>query len=155
VIDFCAERGVKAFECTHWADGSLGISALAEHVAALTEEKSNFKPLYEIEKPLFAKIETICKEIYRAGEVTAPAAVKQRLKQFEEQGFGNLPICIAKTQIGAPENHEVNLREVRLAAGAGFIVAICGEIMTMPGLPKVPSANSIDVNAQGLIEGLF
>ena len=164
VIDFCAARGVKAYECTHWADGSLGISAFAEHVAALTEEKSNFKPLYDTEKPLFAKIETICKEIYRAGEVTAPAAVKQRLKQFEEQGFGNLPICIAKTQmsfstdptkIGAPENHEVNVREVRLAAGAGFIVAICGEIMTMPGLPKVPSANSIDVNADGLIEGLF
>jgi formate--tetrahydrofolate ligase len=164
VIDFCAERGVKAFECTHWADGSAGISPFAEHIIELADKPNTFKPLYPLEMPLFSKIETICKEIYRAGEVTAPAAVKQRLKAFEDAGYGNLPICMAKTQmsfstdptkIGAPEGHEVNVREVRLAAGAGFIVAICGEIMTMPGLPRVPAANTISVNAEGLIEGLF
>ena len=165
VIDFCATKNVKAYECTHWADGSNGISPFAEHIMTLAETGGkDYKPLYALELPLWKKIETICSEIYRAGEVTAGSGVRAKLDGFEKAGFGNLPICIAKTQmsfstdptkIGAPEGHEVNVREVRLAAGAGFIVAICGEIMTMPGLPRVPAANSINVNADGMIEGLF
>jgi len=114
--------------------------------------------------PLFEKIETIATRIYRASEVIADKKIRSQLKQWQEQGYGDLPICMAKTQYsfstdpnlrGAPTNHSVPIREVRLAAGAGFIVAICGEIMTMPGLPRVPSAEAIGINEEGMIDGLF
>jgi formate--tetrahydrofolate ligase len=137
---------------------------IAEKVAEIAESgQADFKPLYPVEMPLFDKINTICTEIYRAESATADASVKNQLKQWEEEGFGNLPVCMAKTQysfttdptkLGAPSGHTIPVREVRLAAGAGFIVAICGEIMTMPGLPKVPSAENIRLE-DGKIEGLF
>jgi len=126
--------------------------------------QADFKPLYPDEMPLFQKIETIAKEIYRAEEVTADSKIRNQLKDWEAAGFGNFPVCMAKTQYSfstdpnlknAPTGHSVALREVRLSAGAEFIVALTGEIMTMPGLPKVPSANNIYLNDQGQIEGLF
>ena len=125
---------------------------------------ANFAPIYPDEMPLFEKIETIAKRIYRAEEVVADQKIRDQLKQWEDQGYGHLPVCMAKTQYsfstdpnlrGAPTGHSVPVREVRLSAGAGFIVAICGEIMTMPGLPRVPSAESIMLNDYGQIEGLF
>jgi formate--tetrahydrofolate ligase len=125
---------------------------------------ANFAPIYPDEMPLFEKIETIAKRIYRAEEVVADQKIRDQLKQWEDQGYGHLPVCMAKTQYsfstdpnlrGAPTGHSVPVREVRLSAGAGFIVAICGEIMTMPGLPRVPSAESIMLNDDGQIEGLF
>jgi formate--tetrahydrofolate ligase len=125
---------------------------------------SNYKPLYPIEMGLFEKVETIAKEIYRADEVIADQKIRDQLKSWEEQGYGNLPVCMAKTQYsfttdpnrrGAPTGHSLPIREVRLSAGAGFVVVVCGEIMTMPGLPRVPAAESIHINDGGLIEGLF
>jgi formate--tetrahydrofolate ligase len=125
---------------------------------------SNYKPLYPIEMGLFEKVETIAKEIYRADEVIADQKIRDQLKSWEEQGYGNLPVCMAKTQYsfttdpnkrGAPTGHSLPIREVRLSAGAGFVVVVCGEIMTMPGLPRVPAAESIHINDDGLIEGLF
>ncbi|MGH6859591.1 MAG: formate--tetrahydrofolate ligase, partial [Phyllobacterium sp.] len=134
-------------------------------VAALAKSgAAQFSPLYEDELPLFDKIETVVKRIYRGAEADADASVRDQLRRWEEAGYGHLPVCMAKTQYsfstnpelrGAPVNHVVHVREVRLSAGAGFIVAICGEIMTMPGLPKSPSAERIHLNKQGLIEGLF
>src|ERR1700688_4217721 len=133
-------------------------------VKAIDAGTAKLKFLYPDEMPLFEKIETIAREIYRAKAVTADKAVKDQLKSWEEMGYGKLPICVAKTQYsfstnadtkGAPNDHTINVREVRLSAGAEFVVAICGEIMTMPGLPKVPAANSIDVGADGKIVGLF
>jgi formate--tetrahydrofolate ligase len=148
----------------HWAMGGEGAADLARAVVKICEEgKSKLKLLYPDDLPLFEKVRTIAKEIYRAKDVTADKSVKDQLKQWEEMGYGKLPVCIAKTQYsfstnadtkGAPVDHIINLREVRLSAGAEFIVAICGEIMTMPGLPKVPSANTIDVK-DGRIVGLF
>jgi formate--tetrahydrofolate ligase len=149
----------------HWAMGGEGAADVAKAVVKITDEgKANLKLLYTDETPLFEKIRTIAKELYRADDATADKSVKDQLKQWEEMGFGNLPVCIAKTQYsfstnpdakGAPTGFTIPVREVRLSAGAGFIVAICGEIMTMPGLPKVPSADSIDVGADGQIVGLF
>ncbi|MBI1385745.1 MAG: formate--tetrahydrofolate ligase [Rhizobiales bacterium] len=157
--------GAKAIVASHWANGSKGTEELAREVVRIVESgKSNFKVLYPDDMPLFAKIETIAKEFYRASEVTADASVRNQLKAWEQEGFGNLPICMAKTQYsfstdqnlkGAPEGHTVNVREVRLSAGAGFIVAVTGDIMTMPGLPKVPSAESIRLDEHGLVQGLF
>jgi formate--tetrahydrofolate ligase len=156
--------GAEAVLCRHWADGSAGITELAETVVRLAETPSIFRPLYPDTLPLFAKIERIATEIYRAGEVTADKAVREQLADWERQGYGHLPVCIAKTQYsfstdptlrGAPEDHVVHVREVRLSAGAGFIVAITGEIMTMPGLPRVPSSEKIRLNGEGAIEGLF
>ncbi|MEK1887823.1 MAG: formate--tetrahydrofolate ligase [Phyllobacterium sp.] len=162
---FVAAHGAEAILCRHWAEGSAGIEELAHKVVTLAESGSGqFSPLYEDELPLFEKIETIVKRIYRGAEADADSSVREQLKQWEEAGYGNLPVCMAKTQYsfstnphlrGAPVNHVVHVREVRLAAGAGFIVAICGEIMTMPGLPKSPSAERIHLNEDGLIEGLF
>ena len=138
---------------------------LANKVVQMAESGSaNFAPLYPDEMPLFQKLESIAKRIYHADEVIADKGMRDQLKTWEAQGYGNLPICVAKTQYsfttdptvrGAPTGHTVPVREVRLSAGAGFVVAICGEIMTMPGLPKVPSADTIDVNADGRIVGLF
>ena len=165
VMDYCAQRGVKAFICKHWAEGGAGVEDLARHVAELADSgEADFKPLYKDELPLFDKISTIAKELYRASEVTAPQKVLNQLQKWEDQGYGHYPICMAKTQYsfstdadvkGAPVNHTLNVREVRLSAGAGFIVAVCGDIMTMPGLPKEPAANHIRVNDDGEIEGLF
>ncbi len=162
---YVAEQGATAFLCKHWAQGSAGIEDLAHHVVALAESGvANFAPLYPDEMGLFAKIETIAKKIYRADGVDADKSIKDQLKTWEQQGYGHLPVCMAKTQYsfttdpntrGAPTGFTIPVREVRLSAGAGFIVAICGEIMTMPGLPKVPSAEVIRLNDQGFVEGLF
>ena len=165
VLDFCKTQGVKASMCTHWSDGGDGATELAKNVIDMCEEsKSTFKFLYEDDLTLFKKIEKIAQEIYHASEVVADTKVRQQLKDFETKGFGKLPVCIAKTQYsfstdpnlkGAPTGHVLPIREVRLSSGAEFIVVVCGDIMTMPGLPSVPAANSIKLNDQGEIEGLF
>jgi len=165
VKDYVAGQGAEAILCRHWAQGAAGIEDLARKVVALAEGgTANFAPLYPDAMGLFAKIETIAKRIYHAGEVIADSQVRDQLRAWEAAGYGHFPICMAKTQYsfttdpnlrGAPEGHTVPVREVRLSAGAGFIVAICGEIMTMPGLPKTPAAETIRINEQGFVEGLF
>jgi len=165
VKDYVKAQGAEEILCKHWAKGSEGITELAEKVVQLAESgASHFAPLYPDEMPLFQKVETIAKRIYHADEVIADKSVREQLKTWEAAGYGNLPVCMAKTQYsfstdpnlrGAPTGHSVPIREVRLSAGAGFVVVICGEIMTMPGLPKVPSAESIRLNEGGQIEGLF
>ncbi|WP_299860276.1 formate--tetrahydrofolate ligase [uncultured Hoeflea sp.] len=165
VKDYVATLGAEAILCKHWAQGSAGIEELAHKVVELAESgAAQFAPLYPDDMPLFEKIETIAKSIYHAGEVIAEKSVREQLRQWEAQGYGNLPICMAKTQYsfstdpnlrGAPSGHTVPVREVRLSAGAGFIVVITGEIMTMPGLPRTPSSEKIYLNDQGQIEGLF
>ena len=165
LIDFCDGLGVKASLCTHWANGGEGTKELAAHVADLCEKnEAKFKFLYESKTPLFKKIETIAKEIYRADEVIADTKIRDQLKNFEEAGYSELPICVAKTQYsfatdpslkGAPTGHVLPIREIRLSSGAEFIVVVCGAIMTMPGLPRVPAADSIKLNKKGEIEGLF
>ena len=162
---YVAEQGAEAILCKHWANGSAGIEELAKKVVALAEGGSaNFAPLYPDDMPLFQKLQTIAKRIYHADDVIADKSIRDQLKTWEAAGYGHLPICVAKTQYsfttdptvrGAPTGHTVPVREVRLSAGAGFIVAICGEIMTMPGLPKVPSAEVIRLNDEGNVEGLF
>ncbi len=165
IKEFCADKGVEAFRCTHWAEGSKGTEALARHVVTLAEgAKPVLEPLYGDDLPLWEKIKTIAKEIYRADDVVADTSVRNQLREFEAQGYGKFPICMAKTQYsfstdpnlkGAPSHHVVPIREVRLSAGAEFVVAICGDVMTMPGLPKVPSAEVIGLDKQGQIVGLF
>ena len=165
LIDFCDSLGVKASLCTHWANGGEGTKELAAHVADLCEKKdAKFNFLYESKTSLFKKIETIAKEIYRADEVIADTKIRDQLKSFEEAGYGELPICVAKTQYsfstdpnlkGAPIGHVLPVREIKLSSGAEFIVVVCGAIMTMPGLPRVPAADSIKLNEKGEIEGLF
>ena len=165
LVDFCNKLGIKASLCTHWANGGEGTKELASHVADLCEKNENkFNFLYESKTPLFKKIETIAKEIYRADEVIADTKIRDQLKSFEEAGYGELPICVAKTQYsfstdpnlkGAPTGHSLPIREIRLSSGAEFIVVVCGAIMTMPGLPRVPAADSIKLNKKGEIEGLF
>jgi formate--tetrahydrofolate ligase len=165
VKEKCKVLGVEAVMADHWAMGGEGAADVAKAVVKVIDAGTGkLKLLYPDEMPLFEKVRTIAKEIYRANDATADKAVKDQLKTWEEMGFGKLPVCIAKTQYsfttnpdlkGAPVDHTINVREVRLSAGAEFIVAICGEIMTMPGLPKVPSADSIDVGADGKIVGLF
>lgn len=166
VIKEMAESfGAEAVICKHWADGGAGAEELAHIVAAKADAGApDFAPLYPDEMPLAEKIETVCREIYRAGSVNISSSVRAQLKQWEDMGYGNFPVCMAKTQysfttdptkLGAPEDHEVTIREVRLSAGAGFVVAIAGDIMTMPGLPKVPSAEAIYIDENGQIEGLF
>ncbi|QDZ00702.1 formate--tetrahydrofolate ligase [Nitratireductor mangrovi] len=162
---YVRSMGAEAIVCMHWAKGSEGTVELAERVVALAESGSaQFSPLYADEMPLFEKINTIVRRVYRGSEAIADKAVRDQLHQWEQAGYGNLPVCMAKTQYsfstdpnlrGAPVDHVVPVREVRLAAGAGFIVAICGEIMTMPGLPKQPSSEKIFLNDAGYIEGLF
>ncbi len=161
---FAKSQGVEAFKCTHWAEGSKGTEALAKHVVELTQHDAQFNPIYGDDLPLWEKIKTIAREIYRADDIIADKSVRDQLKGFESGGYGKFPICMAKTQYsfstdpnlkGAPINHVVPIREVRLSAGAEFIVVICGEVMTMPGLPKVPSAEVIGLDAQGQIQGLF
>jgi len=165
VKDYVASQGSEAILCKHWAQGSAGIEELAHKVVELAESGvANFAPLYPDVMPLMEKIETIAKRIYHAEAVIADKSVRDQLKAWEAAGYGHLPVCMAKTQYsfttdpsvrGAPTGHSIPVREVRLSAGAGFIVAICGEIMTMPGLPRVPSAEVIRLNADGNVEGLF
>jgi formate--tetrahydrofolate ligase len=165
VKEKCKALGVEALMADHWAMGGAGAADVAKAVVKVIDEgKGKLKFLYPDDMPLFEKVRTVAKEIYRANDATADKAVKDQLKSWEEMGFGKLPVCMAKTQYsfttnpdlkGAPVDHTIAVREVRLSAGAEFVVAICGEIMTMPGLPKVPAADSIDVNAQGQIVGLF
>jgi len=157
--------GTPAILCTHWGDGAKGATELARAVQARIARKSErFAPLYPDAMPLADKIRTIAQQIYRARDIALPADVAKRLARFEELGFGHLPVCIAKTQysfsadptkLGAPVDHVLPVREVRLSAGAGFIVAVCGDIMTMPGLPRRPAAETIGLDGEGRIEGLF
>ena len=158
-------QGVRAIDATHWADGGAGTTALAEEAARLADSgESQFAPLYPDEMPLWEKIGTIATRIYRADEIIADQKTRNQIRDLQDAGFGNLPVCIAKTQYsfssdpnrkGAPTGHVLPVREVRLSAGAGFVVAVCGDIMTMPGLPRVPAANSIRINEAGQVEGLF
>jgi formate--tetrahydrofolate ligase len=161
----CGKLGVEALMADHWAEGGKGAADVARAVVKIAESgKSKLKLLYSDEMPLLEKIRTIAKEIYRARDISADKPVRDQLAAFEAMGYGKCPVCIAKTQFsfstnpdakGAPVDHVINVREVRLSAGAEFIVAVCGEIMTMPGLPKVPAADSIDVGPDGKIVGLF
>jgi formate--tetrahydrofolate ligase len=164
IRQICAELGTEAFECNHWAEGGAGIEKLAHAVVALCEKPNNFAPLYPDEMPLWDKVRTIAQNIYGAQGIIADKVVRDRFAEFEKMGFGKYPVCMAKTQYsfstdpnlkGAPSNHVVPIRELRLSAGAEFIVVICGEVMTMPGLPRVPSANHIKLNEKGEIDGLF
>jgi formate--tetrahydrofolate ligase len=165
VKDYVAEHGAEAVVSRHWELGSEGSEALAKKVVEVVDAgNANFGPLYPDEMGLFEKIETIAKRIYRADAVIADKKIRDQLKLWEEQGYGKLPICMAKTQYsfstdpnlrGAPTGHSVPVREVRLSAGAGFVVVVCGEIMTMPGLPRTPAAETIHLNENGQIEGLF
>jgi formate--tetrahydrofolate ligase len=165
IRDAMAAQGVKVILCTHWSDGAAGARELARHVLDLIGKgESTAHPLYDSDLPLADKIRTIAREIYRADDIALTPAVERRLKGFEEAGFGHLPVCIAKTQysftsdpsvMGAPTGHTLPVREVRLSAGAGFVVAVCGDIMTMPGLPRRPAAEAIHLKPNGDIEGLF
>ena len=165
VKEFVASQGAEAIVSKHWADGSEGSKELAARVAEIADaDMANFAPLYADDMSLADKIQTVCKRIYRADEALMDKKIRDQLHLWEEQGYGDLPVCMAKTQYsfstdpnlrGAPDNHSVPVREVRLSAGAGFIVVVCGEIMTMPGLPRKPAAESICLNNEGLIEGLF
>ena len=166
ISDFCKKLNVEVSECTHWANGGKGTKDLAKKVVEICKKskKNNFKFLYNEKETLWNKIETIAKEIYKANKITADEKVKEELIKFEKNGYGKLPVCIAKTQYsfsidpklkGAPSGHEIPIREVRLSSGAEFIVVVCGSIMTMPGLPRVPAADSIKINNKGEIDGLF
>ncbi len=158
-------QGVKAITCKHWALGGEGTIELAEEVVSVVEgHTAQFAPLYPDDMPLFEKIKTIAISLYGATDVTADMKIRNQLKEWEAAGFGHLPVCIAKTQysfstdpklMGAPSNHVIPVREVRLSAGAEFVVVVCGAIMTMPGLPRVPAANHIKLDKDGLVEGLF
>jgi formate--tetrahydrofolate ligase len=165
VMKAAESMGTKAFLCTHWADGGKGTEALAHHVVKVIDEgKANFKPLYPDSMPLREKVRTIATEIYRASDISCDASVETQFKDLEAAGFGHLPVCMAKTQYsfstdaskrGAPTGHIVPVRELRLSAGAEFVVVVTGDVMTMPGLPKVPSADSIRLDDKGQIQGLF
>jgi formate--tetrahydrofolate ligase len=165
VQEYVESQGSEAIVCKHWAHGSAGIEDLAHKVAEMADAgTANFAPLYPDEMPLFEKIECVAKRIYHADEVLADKAIRDQLRTWEAAGYGHLPVCMAKTQYsfstdpnlrGAPTGHSLPVREVRLSAGAGFIVAICGEIMTMPGLPRVPAAETIRLDDAGQVEGLF
>jgi len=166
IIKTCKDEfKVEAVICKHWADGGAGAIELAEKVIALAEGgTAKFTPLYTTDQPLLDKMKIVAKEIYGASDISISPAAKKQLADIEGMGFGHLPICVAKTQysfsadatlLGAPTGHVVAVREVRLSAGAGFVVMVCGDVMTMPGLPKVPAANSITINDKGQIEGLF
>ncbi|MBD0865547.1 MAG: formate--tetrahydrofolate ligase [Rhodobacteraceae bacterium] len=165
VTAYAAEQGAEAILCQHWAKGSEGTEALAQRVAEIADaDMANFAPLYRDELRLFEKIEIVAKRIYHADAVLADAKIRNQLREWEAAGYGHLPVCMAKTQYsfttdptrrGAPTGHSVPVREVRLSAGAGFVVVICGEIVTMPGLPSKPASETIMLNAEGQIEGLF
>ncbi|MBM3536452.1 MAG: formate--tetrahydrofolate ligase [Alphaproteobacteria bacterium] len=161
----CSDLNVECFMADHWAGGGAGAADVARAVVKICEAgTSKFKPLYPDEMPLWDKMKTIAQQIYGAADITADKSIKDQIAGLQTAGMGNFPICVAKTQYsfstdpnakGAPSGHTIPIREVRVSAGAEFLVFICGEIMTMPGLPKVPAANSIEVNAEGKIVGLF
>ena len=160
----CNNIGIEAIPCQHWSKGGKGTIDLAKKVVNLAEQKNTFNFLYDDKISLIEKIKTIATKIYNAVDIVADTKILNQLKHFEDEGYGDFPICIAKTQYsfstdpslkGAPSNHKIPIREVRLSSGAEFIVVVCGEIMTMPGLPKVPAANAIHLNNDGEIEGLF
>jgi formate--tetrahydrofolate ligase len=165
IKEIAAANGVKAIDCTHWADGGAGTEELAREVASLADSGSaSFAPLYPDEMPIWDKIKTVATRLYRADDIIADQKIRDQIRKFEEDGYGHFPVCIAKTQYsfstdpnlkGAPTDHMVAIREVRLSAGAGFIVVVCGDIMTMPGLPRVPAANSIAIDENGEVTGLF
>ena len=166
VLNFCENMKVEVSECKHWAKGGKGAIDLAKKVVEVCKNKKErkFKYLYENNLGLLEKINLIAKQIYNADKITLNDEVEKKIKFFEDNGYGHLPVCIAKTQYsfstnpklkGAPSNHEIPIREVRLSSGAEFIVVVCGSIMTMPGLPKKPAANSIMLNKKGEVEGLF
>ncbi len=165
IREYCSARGIDCFENTHWSDGGAGIEEMAAKVVEVADSgRAEFRTLYKDEVPLWEKIRTVAQKVYRASDISGDKRVRDQIAQFEKDGFGHLPVCMAKTQYSfstdpdaksAPEGHTIPVREVRLSAGAEFVVAICGEIMTMPGLPRVPAANSIFMNDEGLIEGLF
>jgi formate--tetrahydrofolate ligase len=165
IKDYCREFGVKAVDCTHWADGGKGAVELAEHVAALCDSgTAQFRTLYSDDLSLWEKARRVARELYGADDIIADKKVRDEFAKFDAAGYGSYPVCMAKTQysfstdpnlLGAPSGHVVPVREIRLAAGAEFVVVICGAIMTMPGLPRKPAADSIRVNSAGEIEGLF
>ena len=165
IINYCKEIGVECKISSHWEKGGKGASDLAEEVATIADSNSSkFKPLYDNKLSLWDKTQYIAQNIYGASEIIADKKVRNQFKKLEEDGFGEYPICMAKTQYsfstdaalkGAPSGHDVPIREVRLSAGAEFIVVVCGEIMTMPGLPRIPASEGIDVDDEGLIQGLF
>ncbi len=164
LIERAGSRGAKVILARHYAEGGKGAIAVAEEVVKMAELPSTFKFVYEESEPLWQKMKSIATKIYGASDITADAKVRNQIKQLQEAGYGNYPVCVAKTQYsfstdpklrGAPSGHVVTIREVRLNAGAEFVVMICGDIMTMPGLPKVPSSNAIDVDESGRIVGLF
>jgi formate--tetrahydrofolate ligase len=165
IRDYCKKFNVEVSVTSHWENGGDGATDLAEKVARLADSgAAQFKTLYDDEMPLMGKVETIAKMLYQADEVMADKVVRDKIKWFQENGFGHLPVCIAKTQysfstdpklLGAPKDHSLSIREVRLSAGAEFVVIVCGAIMTMPGLPRVPAADKIKLDEDGLIQGLF
>ena len=166
VFNFCKDIKVEVSECKHWAKGGEGTTDLAKKIVKICNKKNNnkFQFLYKDDLNLWDKIELIAKKIYKASKINASNEVKEQLKIFEKNGHRHLPVCIAKTQYsfstdpklkGAPSNHEIPIREVRLSSGAEFVVVVCGTIMTMPGLPRIPAADSIKLNKNGDIEGLF
>ena len=166
IRDRCAEQGVEAIDCTHWANGGAGTEELAHKVVELADSNdgSSFKHLYEDDMPLWDKIETIAQKIYGASEIVADQKIRTQIRDLENEGAGKFPICVAKTQYSfstdpnlknAPSDHVVQIKEVRLANGAEFLVVVCGDIMTMPGLPRVPAAHDIKVDEKGNITGLF
>jgi formate--tetrahydrofolate ligase len=165
IVEGCRQVGVHAHLCRHWADGGKGAQSLAKDVIELANSGAgDFKALYPADMKLTEKIRTIAREIYRAADVSLSPDAEKKLKQYETDGFGNLPVCMAKTQYsftaepdvrGAPSGFILPVRDVRLSAGAGFVVALCGDLMTMPGLPREPAAYRIRVDAQGNVEGLF
>ncbi|MEZ5448897.1 MAG: formate--tetrahydrofolate ligase [Thiolinea sp.] len=159
-----AEYGVEAVTCTHWADGGAGTEALANKVVKLVEsESAQFAPLYDLNQKLWQKVKIIATELYGADDIIADKKVRTQFEKFEADGFGHLPVCIAKTQysfstdpnLRGAASHHGRYPEIRLSAGAEFVVVVCGDIMTMPGLPRVPAANSIGINEAGQIDGLF
>ncbi|GAA1954252.1 formate--tetrahydrofolate ligase [Microbacterium deminutum] len=164
LVRVAEQAGVRAVVARHYADGGAGATELAREVMRTTEEPSTMRFTYPDEAPLWQKMRTIATRVYGASDITASTAVRRQIHRLQDEGFGNYPVCVAKTQYsfstdaklrGAPTRHVVDIREVRLAAGAGFVVMVCGDVMTMPGLPAVPAATSIDVDADGRIVGLF
>jgi formate--tetrahydrofolate ligase len=164
LIERLSPLGVRVIPANHFAEGGRGALELAKEVVRLCEQLNRFRYVYEDSATLWEKMKAIATKVYHASEITADSKVRARIQQLQEAGYGHYPVCVAKTQYsfstdpkrrGAPTGHVVNIREVRLAAGAEFVIMICGDIMTMPGLPKVPAAISIDVDATGRISGLF
>jgi len=165
IKEYCAELHVKVFDCNHWGEGSKGTQEIAKHVAEVADSgQAQFHTLYDDNMTLWDKARHIARTLYGAEDLLADKKVRDQFAKFEADGYGHFPVCMAKTQysfstdpslLGAPSGHDVGVREVRLSAGAEFVVVVCGDIMTMPGLPRVPSADNIGLNDEGQVEGLF